>query len=173
MKQHFSMFAGYNRWANQRLYDAAAKVPDERYRANLGAFFGSLHGTLNHLVVTDRIWFRRITGEGPIHTRLDDIPYDDIVSLRRAREAEDQRIIAFVDSLDDAALAGTFSYRTIANPSDITQPIASALAHVFNHQTHHRGQAHAMLTIIGGRDAGPVLDLIAYQRETGIGLAKP
>lgn len=165
------MFAGYNRWANARLYDAAAKLPPEQYFADGGAFFGSLHNTLNHLVVTDRIWFRRITGEGPIHTRLDDVPYADIVTLRAAREAEDARIIAFIDSLDDARLAGTFTFSPISAPGAITQPVATALAHVFNHQTHHRGQAHALLTRHGGPGAGPVLDLIAYQRETGIGLA--
>jgi len=165
MKTHFVMFAGYNRWANERIYAAAATVPDSAYRADHGAFFGSLHRTLNHLVVTDRIWMRRLSGDGPTHTRLDEVPYDDLASLREARQAEDARIVAFVDQLDEARLAGTVLYQTITSPQQITQPLAAALAHVFNHQTHHRGQAHGLLTAIGGRDAAPSLDLILFQRQ--------
>ena len=99
-------------------------------------------GTLNHLLVGDRIWMRRFTGEGPTYTRLDEIPCDDLATLRGEREAEDKRIIDYVDGLDDEKLAATFSYRTIASPMDITQPLAPALSHFFNHQTHHRGQVH-------------------------------
>ena len=171
MKTHFVMFAGYNSCANRRLYAAANALPDADYRAPRGAFFGSLHGTLNHLVVADRIWMRRFTGEGPVQKRLDEILFDDLDALTAAREAEDERIVRYVEGLSEAGLAATFSYRTIASPQDITQPLAPALAHFFNHQTHHRGQAHAILSAIAGNDAAPSLDLILYQRETGIGLS--
>ena len=171
MKSHFAMMAGYNRWANERLYEAARALPDADYRANRGAFFGSLHGTLNHLLVADRIWMRRFTDDGPVQTRLDEILFEEFSALERAREYEDERIIAYVDLLTDADLAATFTYRTITNPRDITQPLAPALAHFFNHQTHHRGQAHALVTMAAGNAAMPSLDLIIFQRETGIGLA--
>jgi uncharacterized damage-inducible protein DinB len=171
MKTHFAMFAGYNRWANRRLYAAAHALPDADYRAPRGAFFGSLHGTLNHLVVADRIWMRRFTGEGPVQKRLDEILFEDLDDLTAAREAEDERIVRYVEGLSEADLAATFTYRTIASPQDITQPLAPALAHFFNHQTHHRGQAHAILSAIAGNAAAPSLDLILYQRETGIGLS--
>jgi uncharacterized damage-inducible protein DinB len=92
-------------------------------------------------------------------------------SLCGEREAEDARIAAWVDGLDEKTLAGTFTYRTIVDPREVTQPLAPALAHVFNHQTHHRGQVHALMTGIGGRDAAPAMDLIYFQRETGIGLS--
>ena len=170
MKHIYTMFAGYNRWANERIYAAAAAMPEAEYLRPRGAFFGSLHGTLNHLVVTDRIWLRRFTGEGPLHTRLDEVPYADLASLRAARAAEDERIIGYVDGLSEEALAATFSYRTITSPKDITQPLAPALSHFFNHQTHHRGQAHGLVSLISGNDAAPSLDLIRFQRETGIGL---
>lgn len=170
MIKHMRMFAAYNRWANHRLYDAAAKMSDSDYRAERGAFFGSLHGTLNHILVGDRIWMHRFTGEGPTYTDLDAVPCSDLLSLRAARDAEDERIIDWVESLSDDDLAGAISYRTITSPEDITQPLAPALAHFFNHQTHHRGQAHSLLTQIGGRDAAPPLDLIYFQRETGSGL---
>jgi uncharacterized damage-inducible protein DinB len=171
MKSLFSMLAGYNEWANRRLYDAVAKIPDADYRAHRGAFFSSLHGTLNHLVVADRIWMRRFTGTGPQQTRLDEIVYAHFEELRTARISEDARIITYIGELGDADLAGMLSYRTIAQPQEISQPLAPALTHFFNHQTHHRGQAHALLSGIGGRDAAPSLDLILFQRETGIGMA--
>lgn len=171
MKDHFSMFAQYNRWANERLYEAAAQVGDADYRADRGAFFGSLHATLNHLVVTDRIWMHRFTAEGPIHTRLDEILYDDLPSLGAARRNEDERIIFYVETMGESEIAGTFTYRPISTPDEITQPLGPALAHFFNHQTHHRGQAHCLLTQIGGRDLAPPLDLILFQRETGVGMA--
>lgn len=171
MKPIYCMFAGYNRWANRRLYAAAFALPEHAYRESRGAFFGSLHATLNHLVVTDRIWMRRFTGAGPLHTRLDEVVYDDRDALAAARAAEDERIVAYVDGLSEEALAATFTYRTITQPQDVTQPLAPALSHFFNHQTHHRGQAHCLVSQIGGNAAAPSLDLILYQRETGIGLS--
>jgi len=170
MKDHFAMFALYNRWANERLYDAARQVPDADYRAPRGAFFGSLLGTLNHLLVADRIWMRRFTGDGPAPTRLDEILHEDFRGLETARQREDERIIAYVDFLSEADLRSELTYRTLTNPSDVTQPLGPALAHFFNHQTHHRGQAHCLLTEIGGRDAAPSLDLLLFQRETGVGM---
>jgi uncharacterized damage-inducible protein DinB len=172
MKSHFTMFAGYNRWANQRLYEAARKLPDAEYRKPRGAFFGSLHGTLNHLLVADRVWMRRFTGSGPIQTKLDEILFEDLAALEAARIAEDARIIAHVESLTEADLAAPFTYRTIVNPTDVTQPRSAALAHFFNHQTHHRGQAHALVTMAAGNDAMPSLDLILFQRATGMGMVR-
>ncbi|MCB5175588.1 DinB family protein [Microvirga lenta] len=169
MKPHFAMLAAYNAWCNRRLYDAAATLSDEEYRADRGAFFKSLHGTLNHILVADRIWMRRFTGEGEAPNRLDAILYDGFDDLRAAREAEDARIVAYVDALSDETLAGRFRYRTIVNPADVEQPLAPALTHFFNHQTHHRGQAHCLLTGFG-RDA-PSFDLVLFQRETRMGLS--
>jgi uncharacterized damage-inducible protein DinB len=170
MKSHFVMLAHYNRWANKRIYDAAEALPEADYRADKGAFFGSLQGTLNHLLVADQIWLRRFTGKGPVHTRLDMILHADLASLRKARVAEDERIVAFIDGLTEHDLAGTFTYVPITNPQQLTQPYEPALIHFFNHQTHHRGQAHAIVTSIAGKNAGPVLDLIAFQRESGMGM---
>jgi len=169
MQQLFAMMARYNAWANERLYDAVAAVNHVDYRADHGAFFGSLHGTLNHLLVGDRIWMRRFTGEGPLPAGLDEILCEDFEDLRAARRAEDARITRYAEALSEADVAATFSYRTMTNPTDVTQPLAPALMHFFNHQTHHRGQAHALLTRLTG--AAPSFDLIAFQRESGIGLS--
>ena len=171
MQELFAMLARYNQWANRRLYHCAAALSDADYRAGRGAFFGSVHGTLNHLVLADRIWMRRFTGEGPTYPQLDTILYDELGEMQEARESEDERIIAWVDGLDADQLAGRFTYRTIVEPREITQRLAPALAHFFTHQTHHRGQAHGLLTAIGGREAAISLDLILFQRETGVALS--
>jgi uncharacterized damage-inducible protein DinB len=168
MKPHFAMMAGYNAWCNARLYDVAAQLSDADYRADRGAFFKSVHGTLNHLLVTDRIWLKRFSGEGEAPNRLDVILFEDLPGLRAARTKEDERIVTYIDGLSETDLAGRIRYKTITNPAEIEQPLAPALVHFFNHQTHHRGQVHCLLTGLG-LDA-PSLDLILFQRETGMGL---
>ena len=170
MKSRYRMFAGYNAWCNARLYAAAATVPDAEYRRDRGAFFKSLHGTLNHLLVGDRIWMRRFTGVGAKPPSLDAILYDDFEALREARRKEDTLISRYIDRLSDEDLKGSLRYTTVVRPQTIEQPLMPALDHFFNHQTHHRGQAHALLSSIIGNDATPSFDLIIYQRETGVGL---
>ena len=169
MLARYRMFAGYNAWCNERLYDAAAQVTDADYRANRGAFFKSLHGTLNHLLVGDRIWMRRFTGQGEVPPSLDAILHDDFAQLRVARRAEDERIGSYIGALSEDDLVKAIRYRTVVNPQTIEQDLAPALDHFFNHQTHHRGQAHALLSAIIGNGRTPSFDLIIYQRETGQG----
>ena len=90
MNSPFPMLAAYNAWANRRLYDAAAALPDADYRADRGAFFKSVHGTLNHLLVADRIWMRRFTGAGEHPNRLDAILFEDFSELRRGARGRGQ-----------------------------------------------------------------------------------
>jgi uncharacterized damage-inducible protein DinB len=158
----YCMFGHYNAWANHRLFEAAAQLSTGQYSADRGAFFKSVHGTLNHLLVTDRIWMRRFTGEGDAPDRLDAILFEAFEDLRAAREAEDRRIVDFVDGLDEARIAGTIKYRRVSSPEEFEQQLAPALAHWFNHQTHHRGQVHALLTDLAGK--APELDLLLFQR---------
>ncbi|HET9716638.1 MAG TPA: DinB family protein [Pseudolabrys sp.] len=169
MLSRYRMFSGYNSWCNERLYGIAAQIADQDYRADRGAFFGSLHGTLNHLLVGDRIWMQRFTGTGDVPASLDAILYDDFVELAEARRAEDKRISQYIASLSNADLTKTIRYRTMVNPQEIEQELAPALDHFFNHQTHHRGQAHALVSGILGNARTPSFDLIIYQRETGEG----
>jgi uncharacterized damage-inducible protein DinB len=82
MKSHFALLAAYNAWCNERIYAAAAQLSDADYRADRGAFFKSVHGTLNHILVADRVWLKRFTGQGEAPTRLDAILYDDPADLR-------------------------------------------------------------------------------------------
>jgi uncharacterized damage-inducible protein DinB len=161
---HYRMFGRYNAWANSRLYDATARLSTEQYHADRGAFFKSVHGTLNHLLVTDRIWMQRFTGEGDAPNRLDAILFESFDDLRAARVAEDRRIVDFVDRLDDGRIAGTIKYRRVSSPEEFEQQLAPALAHWFNHQTHHRGHVHALLTGLVGE--APELDLLIFQRQS-------
>lgn len=156
------MFAAYNAWANNELYEAAAQLSDEEFGRDAGAFFKSMRGTLNHILVADRIWMKRFTGRGEVPTSLAAIIHPNLAPLRIAREAEDTRISGWVAGLSDAELSGRFSYTTVSEMRTVSQRLAPALFHVFNHQTHHRGQAHMILTSLGHR--APSLDLIAFQR---------
>lgn len=106
---YFRLLAGYNRWANRQLYDAVAKLPPEAYFQKRPAFFKSIHGGLNHLLVTDRIWLGRIAGQ-PTAYKLDQILYDDFKSLRTAREAEDERLLGIAHGIDANRLAGKLVY---------------------------------------------------------------
>jgi uncharacterized damage-inducible protein DinB len=126
MKAHFEQFAAYNRWANARLYQAAFALSDTDYRRDVGAFFKSMHGTLNHLPVTDRIGLKRLTGEGDHPNQFDAIIHDDRRALAVARADEDDRIIRYVASLDEAMLDGLQEYKTTSSKPRPTLSYRSA-----------------------------------------------
>ncbi|ANL39950.1 DinB family DNA damage-inducible protein [Rhizobium phaseoli] len=165
MLRQYRMFAAYNRWANAQLYAAAAALSDAEFRSDRGAFFGSLHRTLNHLMVADRIWMKRFTGIGEAPTTLDAVLFEEFDALAAARRTEDERIIAWTGTLDEATLAGNFTYMPVTQQIAMTQPLWTALSHLFNHQTHHRGQCHMTLTALGKPSLG--LDLIYFLRSEG------
>jgi uncharacterized damage-inducible protein DinB len=148
--------ARYNRDANARLYAACAELSDADRRRDLGLFFTSVHGTLNHLMVGDRIWLGRFRGEDVASTGLDAILYDDFEALRAARTALDDDLAGFMDTVTPAFLAGTIRYRNNAG-RDLADPAWTLVVHLFNHQTHHRGQLHAALTRLTG--TAPSFDL--------------
>lgn len=164
---YFHTFARYNRWANRRLYGACAELPDSEYRKPRPAFFKSIHGTLNHLLVGDRIWLARIEGTASGIDALDQILHDDFAALEGARKAMDERLIELVDGMTEARMAGDVTYRQIVQPGgERRTPMRFVLGHLFNHQTHHRGQAHDLLAQTAV--ASPSLDLIFFLREQGM-----
>jgi len=158
------MLALYNCWANERLYGCAAQLTPEALAEDRGAFFGSLLGTLNHLLVTDRLWMSRLEGASPRGTRLNEVLHEDFRDLSAARRSQDQKIIAFVHDLSEERLAEPLDYATTGG-TPYSQPLHQVLAHLFNHQTHHRGQAHHLIGLALGREKAPVLDLLVYQRS--------
>ena len=154
--RNFQTLARYNALANRRLYEACNRLPDAERKKTRQAFFGSIHGTLNHLMVGDRIWLSRFSGEKVPFMNLDTILYEDFGELREARKEEDSRIEAFAAGIDERFLKGTICYvnnegRTLEDPVELL------VAHFFNHQTHHRGQVHDMFTQT--EVPPPVLDL--------------
>ena len=153
---HFRMLGSYNRHANERLYEACSGLGDEERTKERGAFFGSIHGTLNHILVGDRIWMSRFEGGEAPSTNLDAILYDDFDALRESRVAEDARIEAYTASLTAELLDGTIAYVNDQG-REFRDPLSVLLAHLFNHQTHHRGQVTAMLATTGVDY--PVLDM--------------
>jgi uncharacterized damage-inducible protein DinB len=163
--QNFQMLADYNAWANRVLYAAAADLSDEELHRDTGAFFGSIFATLSHLITADRIWLNRFTSEGPKPKALDERPYDRFTDLRAARVEEDDRIIRYTRGLTPEAIEQQFTYSPVSSPEIVTQKLWPALTHVFNHQTHHRGQVHAGLTSLGKPSLS--LDLIYFVRGEG------
>jgi uncharacterized damage-inducible protein DinB len=163
MHPYFKRMARYSQWANRRLYDACAGLSDADRKQDRRAFFGSIHGTLNHILVADRIWLSRIVPwDEPLVIPLDTELYADFDDLRRERETQDDDIIDFVDDLSEERIAGDVSYATTSGDPNVMQ-LGLILQHFFNHQTHHRGQAHDLLGQAGVTP--PPLDLLYYARE--------
>ncbi len=150
--------ATYNQWMNQRLYAVCAELTDAERRQDRGVFFKSIHGTLNHLLVGDRVWLSRFQGMQFRPRGLDEELYADFDELRRERERTDGDIVGWAASLTDEVLAGQLRFTTIVNPAPRTYEMWAAVAQFFNHQTHHRGQVTALLSQCG-KDYG-ITDLI-------------
>lgn len=162
---HFALMARFNAWVNPRVYDCVARLSDSDYRRGRGAFFGSIHRTLNHLLVVDRLWTRRIAGAEHGIGSLDQVLYEDFAALREARAEEDRKIIALVDGLTPDRLHAPVRYRRILGEGMEEARAGHILLTLFNHQTHHRGQVHTMLTQSGIEP--PAFDVIFFLDEIG------
>ncbi len=150
--------ASYNRWMNERLFALCADLPDVERKRDRGAFFRSIHGTLNHLLLGDRIWFGRFVGRPYGVRSLDQELYAEFAELRAERERTDREIDTWVASLVPADFEGTLHYTSFVTPAPRSYPFWLAATHFFNHQTHHRGQLTTLL-MQAGVDPG-VTDLI-------------
>jgi uncharacterized damage-inducible protein DinB len=154
--------AAYNEEMNRRLYQAAARIPDEERRAAQGAFWGSLHGTLCHLVWGDQMWLSRFADrpkpDVPI-TRSPDM-IKDFSTLAAVREELDTAISRWAAGVDTAWLAGELTWFSGGANREVTAPRELLVAHMFNHQTHHRGQAHALITRVGEKTGDTDLFLV-------------
>jgi uncharacterized damage-inducible protein DinB len=162
---YFRQLARYNAWANERIYAAAAELSDAERKAERPSFFGSIHATLNHILVGDRVWMWRLnaTPGGPLPNRPPEIKalnqelYENFDELRAERFREDRRIADHIAGYKDTDLGRRLNYTNMAGEERHT-PMAQVLAHFFNHQTHHRGQVHGLLSHT--RIAPPSLDMI-------------
>jgi uncharacterized damage-inducible protein DinB len=145
--------ARYNAWQNVNLYGAAAALSDEDRRKDLGAFFGSIHATLAHLLWGDTMWMSRFDGwEKPAGAIRDSVHVEpDWDRLCARREEADARILDWARRVEPEWLASEATWYSGALGRKMTRPAGLCVAHFFNHQTHHRGQVHAMLTAAGAR----------------------
>lgn len=161
--------ARYNRWMNDKLYALAATLGDDVRKRDTGAFFKSIHGTFNHLLLADRVWLARFNGVpsppgciGPGGIRsLDQELYPDFDDLRRERALTDDALTAWISEVTAERLAAPLVYDRLGQKHEC--PLWWATAHLFNHQTHHRGQVTALL-MQQGCDPG-VTDLFAMLRQ--------
>lgn len=150
----YGAFASYNQWMNEKLYTTCAGIDDDTRKADRGAFFGSLHSTLNHLLFGDRAWMGRFTAKTYVMAPSGADIYADFEELRSERAAMDQEIIDWTASLTDDWLQGDLTWVSSADSIERSRPRWICVSHMFNHQTHHRGQAHCLLTQLG-HDIGP------------------
>lgn len=161
-KRHFIKMAHYNLWANNLVYEACTPIADAQRRKDMGAYFKSIHGTLNHILIGDRIWASRFMGnpwaDYDLHAEL----YSDFDALRTAHMAEGEKLLAWLEDVPENALTGSFAYTTAAGRPFETAYVLG-LTHAFNHATHHRGQVHVLIGQAGHQT--PDLDLIFYDRE--------
>jgi len=149
---HAATMARYNRWQNRSIYRAADTLSDAQRREDRGAFFGSLHTTLAHILWADRVWMNRFADTPPTapEDRQGKGPaYQDWDALKLERAAFDATIIEWASNQPEEWFAADFTWTNTAGTVTATQPAWRLVTHFFNHQTHHRGQAHALLTAFG------------------------
>lgn len=155
--------SAYNRWMNEGIYSACDQLSDEDRKKDCGAFFKSIHGTLNHILWSDQIWMHRLAGT-PV-PQSEGIPgsvsqYASYEDLKRERIAFDQVIDDWATDIDPASLDGGLTWYSGAAGREITKPRSVLITHLFNQQTHHRGQVHCMLTGFGIKTADTDLALM-------------
>lgn len=170
LKQQFALMADYNAWMNIELYTHAAKLDPETRRQDMGAFFGSIESTLNHILVADIIWLRRFEShpssfpslknlaDFPQPEALDRLLFNEFTLLQESRKNMDTLLIRFIEETDEQDYAEQLHYRN-SKGMPFTKPFGPLLMHLFNHQTHHRGQTSALFNQLGV-DVG-VTDLLA------------
>ena len=152
--------ARYNAWANARIYAACAGLSHEERIRDRRGFFRSIQGTLNHVLLSDLIYRERLEKKPTTFTRLDEILYEDFDPLRDAHAAQDRWYVEFSDALDPAELAGLLSFDTVETGEYFSLPLGRCLTNLFQHQIHHRGQTHHMLSHAGIDP--PPLDFIKF-----------
>jgi uncharacterized damage-inducible protein DinB len=144
--------ARYNAWQNANVFGASARLTDAQRKENRGTFFGSIHATLNHILWADNLWMMRFGAAPPPEklTIADGLTlFEDWETLTSERNRFDQIIRDWADRLEPSDLDGDLTWVSGATGREMTRPRALVVTHIFNHQTHHRGQVHAMLTGFG------------------------
>ena len=146
---HFPAMARYNRWMNERIYALSENLSDAERKADRGAFFRSIHGTLNHILLGDRLWLARFLSREFRFKTLADELYADFAELTRERARTDAEILDWVETLDEKRLAAPLKFHSVVHNRDHSFPMWFLAQNFFNHQTHHRGQVTTLLVQTG------------------------
>lgn len=141
--------ANYNQWMNERLYQLVSTLSDEQRKQDRGAFFCSIHATLNHLLLGDTAWLQRFHGLSVTMKNPREIVHDDFAELLAARQAKDAEILAWAQTLDAKFETGELRFYSVTYQKEIVLPLWAAVIQLFNHQTHHRGQITTLLSQMG------------------------
>jgi len=147
------LMARYNRWMNERLYALLAELDDAQRKQDRGAFFGSMHGTLNHILWGDRMWLGRFIGAPCEVPAFGAAMFPDFALLAREREATDRDMLEWAGNVSPEWLAGALTYTSKVDGRTRELPRSVAVVHLFNHGTHHRGQLTTLIRQ-AGRDPG-------------------
>ena len=142
---NFQLLSNYNTWANTKIFSSCKKLDDTEYKKDRRAFFSSIHGTLNHLLVVDKAYISRIKGKDHGLISLNQILYENLLQLEEERIKEDKRLVDLVYSLSEKSIHKEITYKGFET-GNTTYTINMILLTLFNHQTHHRGQIHNMLS---------------------------
>ena len=145
---NFQLLANFNKWTNEKIITSCKKLTETEYKKDRGAFFSSIHGTLNHLLVVDRAYIFHIEGKDHCLKSLDQILYENLFQLEEARIKEDKLLVDLVNNLSEENIHKEITYKDFET-SNQTYTINLLLMTLFNHQTHHRGQIHNMLSQAG------------------------
>ena len=146
---HVRLMGRYNAWQNRQIYTAAARLTEADRKADRGAYFGSIHRTLDHILFGDRAWLGRFTGRDYDISSKDGHLYEDFVELFDARRAMDEDLLDFADTVQADWLASSITWTSGMDGVTRTRPAWALVTHMFNHQTHHRGQVGALLKQAG------------------------
>jgi len=160
-KNYFLMMAYYNQWANHKLFAAFSNLTEVQLNQDFDTYFSTVLHTANHLLIGDILWFERVSRLQPSNHALNDLIYNDLKQLKQARFEQDQRLLNLILQTEQIKFDDSITY--VRRDQMYTEPLHEILAHIFNHQTHHRGQMHSMLYALTGESLE--LDLIFFQRE--------
>lgn len=148
-KNLLSLMADHNRWMNKKLHIVCARMSDDERKRNRGAFFRSIHGTFNHLLLVDHLWLGRIVGRPFAIASLDQELHADFAELGAEQAKMDAEIQSFVAGLAPPRLVEPVHYTSFLKKHPVTLPLGLILTHLFHHRTHHRGQITTLVSQLG------------------------
>ena len=146
---YFDSLSKYNIWMNQKLYTVCDSINDDVRKKDMGAFFGSIHRTLDHILYGDKAWLERLRDRSFTPRNIGETLHEEWGALKTERFAIDQEIDAWIQTLTEESLGSIFTFTSNVDKKERSIPTRILVQHLFNHQTHHRGQLTVLLSQLG------------------------